>query len=29
MLNEDYEILHGYGFEYITNDIEKILERKR
>ena len=26
MLDEDYEILHGYGFEYVLDDIEKILE---
>jgi len=26
MLDEDYEILHGHGFEYILGDIEKILE---
>ena len=27
ILNEDYEILHGYGFEYIIHNIEEILER--
>ena len=25
MLDEDYDILHGHGFEYIIHDIEKIL----
>jgi len=28
MLDEDYEILHGHGFEYVLSDIEKILESK-
>ena len=26
MLDEDYDILHGHGFDYILNDIEKIIE---
>ena len=26
MLDEDYDILHGHGFDYILNDIETILE---
>ena len=26
MLDEDYEILHGHGFDYIINDIEQIIE---
>ena len=26
MLDEDYDILHGHGFEYIIQDIDKILE---
>jgi hypothetical protein len=26
MLDEDYELLHGHGFEYVIGDIEKILE---
>ena len=26
MLDEDYDILHGHGFEYIINDIDKIIE---
>ena len=28
MLDEDYEVLHGHGFDYILCDIEKILEGK-
>jgi len=26
MLDEDYDILHGHGFEYVINDIEQIIE---
>ena len=26
MLDDDYDILHGHGFEYVINDIEQILE---
>ena len=26
MLDEDYDILHGHGFEYVIQDIERILE---
>jgi hypothetical protein len=26
MLDEDYETLHGHGFEYVIQDIEEILE---
>jgi len=26
MLDEDYDILHGHGFEYIIQDIKEILE---
>ncbi|MDR2569754.1 MAG: DUF3791 domain-containing protein [Oscillospiraceae bacterium] len=26
MLNRDYEILHGFGFEYIVRDIDKFIE---
>ena len=26
MLDQDYELIHGHGFEYIANDIDKILE---
>jgi hypothetical protein len=25
MLNRDYEVLHGFGFEYIVRDIDKFL----
>ena len=25
MLDEDYDILHGHGFEYVINDIEAII----
>lgn len=25
MLDEDYDILHGHGFEYILNDIDTII----
>jgi hypothetical protein len=28
MLDEDYDLLHGHGFEYIVNDIGKMLERR-
>jgi hypothetical protein len=27
MLDEDYDVLHGHGFEYIVNDIDRVLER--
>ena len=26
MLDDDYEILHGHGFGYVIQDIDKILE---
>ena len=26
MLDDDYDLLHGHGFEYIIQDIERILE---
>jgi hypothetical protein len=29
MLDQDYDILHGHGFEYVINDIEKILEERQ
>jgi hypothetical protein len=29
MLDEDYDLLHGHGFEYIANDIDVILERSQ
>jgi hypothetical protein len=25
MLNRDYDILHGFGFEYIVQDIDRFL----
>ena len=25
MLNRDYEVLHGFGFEYIVRDIDKFI----
>jgi hypothetical protein len=26
MLDEDYDILHGHGFDYIISDIDQIME---
>ena len=26
MLDEDYDILHGHGFDYVLNDIERIMD---
>jgi hypothetical protein len=26
MLDEDYEVLHGHGFEYLIHDIDNIIE---
>ena len=26
MLDEDYDILHGHGFDYVVHDIEQIME---
>jgi hypothetical protein len=26
MLDDDYDILHGHGFEYIIHDIDRIIE---
>ena len=26
MLDDDYDILHGHGFEYMIHDIDQILE---
>ena len=26
MLDEDYDVLHGHGFQYIINDIDEIME---
>ena len=27
MLDEDYDILHGHGFDYVLHDIEQIIEK--
>jgi hypothetical protein len=29
MLDDDYDILHGHGFDYILSDIDNILENKK
>ena len=26
MLDEDYNLLHGHGFDYVLNDIDQIIE---
>jgi len=26
MLDDDYDVLHGHGFDYILNDIDQIVE---
>ena len=26
MLDDDYDILHGHGFDYVLHDIEQIME---
>jgi hypothetical protein len=26
MLDTDYDVLHGHGFDYIAQDIQRILE---
>jgi len=26
MLDDDYDILHGHGFDYVINDIDQILQ---
>ena len=28
MLDNDYDLLHGHGFDYIINDIDQILENR-
>jgi len=28
MLDNDYDVLHGHGFDYVLNDIEEIMENK-
>jgi hypothetical protein len=27
MLDDDYDVLHGHGFEYIINDIKEIVKK--
>ena len=29
MLDEDYDILHGHGFDYVFHDIDQILENNQ
>jgi hypothetical protein len=29
MLDEDYDMLHGHGFEYIVHDIDRIILERR
>jgi len=29
MLDEDYELLHGHGFDYVLHDIEQIMEKSQ
>jgi hypothetical protein len=29
MLDEDYDILHGHGFDYVLHDIEQIIENNK
>ena len=29
MLDKDYDILHGFGFEYIANDIDQFMGGER
>jgi hypothetical protein len=26
MLDDDYDVLHGHGFDYVLHDIDQILE---
>jgi len=26
MLDDDYDILHGHGFDYVINDIDQIMQ---
>ena len=28
MLNRDYDLLHGFGFEYIVRDIDELINGK-
>jgi hypothetical protein len=27
MLDEDFDVLHGHGFDYVLHDIDQILEK--
>ena len=27
MLDEDYDVLHGHGFDYVLHDIEHVIEK--
>jgi len=29
MLDEDYDLLHGHGFDYVLHDIEQIMEKSQ
>ena len=29
MLDEDYDILHGHGFDYVLHDIEQVMEKSQ
>ena len=29
MLDRDYDVLHGFGFEYIINDIDQFMSGER
>jgi hypothetical protein len=29
MLDDDYDLLHGHGFEYVIHDIDQIIENGR
>jgi len=29
MLDDDYELLHGHGFDYVIDDIDQVLELRR
>jgi len=29
MLDDDYELLHGHGFEYVIDDIEQVMELRQ
>jgi len=29
MLDNDYDVLHGHGFEYVIGDIEQVMELRQ